>query len=72
MEDIPYDANANKMYSIEIVFIYTAPRTCSDHLCGQLQGDKEVKGDTVIVLFIKVSSLNLYPQYHLPEDGPHG
>jgi hypothetical protein len=53
MDDIHYDANTNKMHTIEIVFTYTAPHTCSGHLCGQLQGDKEVKGDTVIVLLHK-------------------
>jgi hypothetical protein len=53
MDDIHYDANTNKMHTIEIVFIYKAPCTCSGHLCGQLQGDNEVEGDTFVVLLYK-------------------
>lgn len=53
MDDIHYDANTNKMHIIEIVSIHKAPCSCSGHLCGQLQGGKEVKGDTVIVLLRK-------------------
>jgi hypothetical protein len=53
MDDIRYDANTNKMLTVELVFMYKAPRTCYGHLCGQLQGGKEVKGDTVTVLLHK-------------------
>ena len=53
MDDIHYYANTNKMHTVEVVFLYKAPCTCSDRLCGQLQGGKEVKGDTVSVLLYK-------------------
>jgi hypothetical protein len=53
MDDIHYDANTNKMHSIEIVFIYKAACTCSGQLRSQLQGGKEVEGDTVNVLLYK-------------------
>ena len=53
MVDTHYEANTNKMHSTEIVFIYTARHTCCGRLCGQLQGDKEVKGVTIIVLLYK-------------------